>query len=235
MIEFTPLASGSKANAYSLSDGETHLLLEAGLKIKEYRQRASFRIGMFDACLVTHEHGDHAKGVKDLIKAGIDIYTSQGTAEAIGISGHRLHVVQDQGMFQVGSWKVVPFSTIHDAAEPLGFLLASKTGGKCLFALDTHYIHPRFRGLTHLFLECNFDGELLKQNVLEEYVHPFVGKRIWQNHMSLAACKDFLQVQDISKVEEIHLLHLSDQNSDAAGFQSEIERMTGKPVYVARQ
>lgn len=45
--------------------------------------------------------------------------------------------------------------------------------------------------------------------------------------------KEFLNVTDLSQVRDIVLLHLSNKNSNAAQFQEEIERLTGKPTYIA--
>jgi hypothetical protein len=51
--------------------------------------------------------------------------------------------------------------------------------------------------------------------------------------MSLQGVKRFLAAQDLRTVQEIHLLHLSDTNSDADRFQAEIERGFGIPTYIA--
>jgi len=185
--------------------------------------------------LMSTENGDHACGIVDVMQAGVDVYCSQGTADALKLSGHRLHIVGHGQQVQVGTMKVVPFSVIHDAAEPLGFLIATRDGDKLLFATDTHYIPHRFKGLTQLALECNFDADLLKQNIEQGLVHPDVGKGLWGRHMSLQEVKRFLAAQDLRTVQEIHLLHLSEHNSDADRFQAEIERGYGKPVYVAAQ
>jgi phosphoribosyl 1,2-cyclic phosphodiesterase len=235
MLEFTPLASSSHGNAYIVDDGQTRLLLEAGLQAKRFRERAGFIMHKIDACFVSHEHQDHACGLRGIMQAGIDVYCSQGTIEALGLSGHRLHPVAPGQQVQIGTMLVVPFSVIHDAAEPLGFLVATRAGDKLLFATDTHYIPHRFNGLTHIAIEANFEASVLKENVAQGYVPAEVGKRLWDRHMSLQQVKKFLAANDLSKVQEIHLLHLSDQNSDAGRFQSEIERITGKPVYVANQ
>ena len=51
--------------------------------------------------------------------------------------------------------------------------------------------------------------------------------------MELKTVKDFLSANDLSKVIEIHLIHLSSANSDAERFRKEIQAITGKPVYIA--
>jgi len=227
------LASGSSGNAYIVTDGTAPLLLEAGISIKELRRKSGFSLGRLEACLISHEHQDHAKATWDVLRAGVGIYASQGTIEALGMRHHRLHVVQHGEPFQAGTWTIVPFDLIHDAAEPLGFLCSNNAGEKLLFATDTHYIRNRFRGLTHIAVECNFDPDILRANVANGAVNPEVGRRLWARHMSLPVVKDFLTAQDLSRVQEIHLLHLSDKNADAGQFQKAIERLTGIPTMIA--
>jgi len=56
-----------------------------------------------------------------------------------------------------------------------------------------------------------------------------------KNHMSLSTCKDFLLANDLKQCREIHLLHLSQANSDEKLFKKEIEELIGVPVYVAKE
>lgn len=164
-----------------------------------------------------------------MMKAGIDCYMSKGTAEALALEGHRLHVVEALQQFRLGTWAIKPFETIHAAAEPLGFLLANRSGEKLLFATDTAYIKHRFNGLTHIILEANFSIDLLKGNTES----PELRQLIIQNHMSLETLIDMLKANNLSKVEEIHLIHLSDRNADAEAFRRRIQQVTGKVVYVS--
>lgn len=233
MIEILPLASGSRGNCYWVTDGSTPLLLEAGIRFQDIRKGTGFRVSEIAGVLISHEHQDHSKAVRDVMKAGIDCYMSAGTAEALGISGHRLHIIQARQQFQLGSWAVLPFETQHDAAEPLGFLLANQYGEKLLYATDTYYIRYRFRGLTHIAVECNYSMDILRANIEAGLVEPALKKRILKSHFSLEHVKEFLKANDLSQVKEIWLLHLSDRNSDAELFKREIMELTGKPVYVA--
>ena len=233
MIEILPLASGSRGNCYRIDDGRTPLLLECGIPFREIQKGLHFRVSEVAVCLVSHEHQDHSKAVRDVMKAGIDCYMSQGTAEALGISGHRLHIIKAKQQFRIGTWTILPFETQHDAAEPLGFLLANKTGEKLLYATDTYYIRYRFRGLTHIAVECNYSMDILRANIEAGLVEPALKKRILKSHFSLEHVKEFLKANDLSKVQEIWLLHLSDGNSDAERFKREIQALTGKPVYIA--
>jgi phosphoribosyl 1,2-cyclic phosphodiesterase len=176
---------------------------------------------------------DHSKAVKEIMRAGIDCYMSRGTAEALEVSGHRANIIKARQQFRIGTWTILPFETQHDAAEPLGFLLANQAGDKLLYATDTYYIRYKFHGLTHIMVECNYSLDILKRNVEAGAVPKELKSRILKSHFSLENVKRFLQANDLSKVEAIFLLHLSDNNSDAESFKREIQELAGKPTYIA--
>jgi len=167
------------------------------------------------------------------MRAGIDCYMSQGTAEALEVSGHRVHIIKARQQFRIGTWTILPFDTQHDAQEPLGFLLANQAGDKLLYATDTYYIKYKFRGLTHIMIECNYAADILKTNVKAGLVEQALKNRILKSHFSLENVKNFLKANDLSKIQEIWLLHMSDGNSDEARFKREIQELTGKMVFVA--
>ncbi len=235
-MDIKVLASGSAGNCYCVSDGSTSLLLECGISVKQIRRGLGFGLTNVAACLVSHEHQDHAKAVAGVLRAGVEVYTSPGTIEALGLENYRLRPVRDKQSFEVGSWLVRAFGTQHDCAEPLGFLLHSKvTGERLVFATDTYYVRYKFPGLTHIMIECNYAADILQANVDAGLVHPVVRRRLLTSHFSLENVKGFLEANDLSKVKGIWLLHLSDLNSDAERFKREIQELTGKPIYIAKQ
>ena len=233
MIEITSLASGSQGNCYRISDGRSPLLLECGIPYRDIRRQFKFRMSEFAACLVSHEHQDHAKAVKDMAKAGIDCYMSVGTARALGIESHRIIYARAKQQFKLDSWTVLPFEIEHDAKEPLGFLLANQDGDKLLYATDTAYLRYKFPGLTHIMVECNYAEDILDANIASGTLDPVMKNRLVRTHFSLENVKAFLRANDLSNVEEIWLLHLSDKNADAERFRKEIFCLTGRKVCVA--
>ena len=235
MIDIKALASGSTGNCYRVTDGKSPLLIECGLSWKEIQQGLGFKTSDLIGCLISHEHQDHCKAVVNVMRAGINCYMSAGTADALGIDGHRVCFAKALQQQQVGSWSMLPFGVEHDAAEPLGFLLANGDGDKLLYATDTYYIRYKFRGLTHIMVECNYDLDILQRNVTDGLVPLAVKNRVLKSHFSLANVKGFLKANDLSQVREIWLIHLSDGNSNAERFKSEIQALTGKPVYVAEK
>ncbi|MUG45492.1 MBL fold metallo-hydrolase [Paenibacillus woosongensis] len=233
MIDIQSLGSSSAGNAYRISDGHTALLLEAGFPYKSLQRALNFRMSDIAGCLITHEHLDHSKAAKDVMKAGIDVYTSQGTAESLDLSGHRLKPIRAHEQFTVGTWTIKAFEIEHDVAEPLGFVLANTAGDKLVFLTDTYYCRYRFAGLTHIMVECNYSIDIVNRRVAAGELHPGQKKRLLRSHFGLEHVKGFLRANDISKVQEIWLLHLSDGNSDADRFKQEIQETTGKLVRVA--
>lgn len=176
-------------------------------------------------------NGDHSKSAKDLMKAGISCYMSEGTAEAIKASGHRVKTVKSKELFSVGTFKVLPFSVEHDANEPIGFLIQSGKD-KLLFATDTYYLKYKFSGLSHIMVECNYSKELLDENIENGSVPAAIRNRIVKSHFEIDNVKKFLLANDLSKCKEIHLIHLSSSNADPVLFKSEIQKLTGIPTHV---
>ncbi len=234
MIDIQVLASGSAGNCYRVTDGSTPLLIECGVRFRDIQQWLEFRVCDLGGCLVSHEHQDHARAASEMMRAGVDCYMSRGTQEARGVHGHHLRIIRAREEFTVGTWRVLPFETQHDAAEPLGFLLANRNGEKLLYATDTYYVRYRFRGLTHIMVECNYALDILRANVESDVVPGVLKNRVLRSHMSLEHLKDFLRANDLSRVQEIWLLHLSDDNSDAARFKREVEELTGRIVRIAQ-
>src|SRR5699024_9625093 len=115
----------------------------------------------------------------------------------------------------------------------LPILMQSRNGGKLLFATDTYYVRYRFTGLTHMIVGCNYSMDILEENIASGRVHKAMKRRLSKSHFSLENVKEFLKANDLSKVQEIHLMHLSNDNSDEARFKREIQELTGKPVYIA--
>ena len=82
-----PIASGSSGNAYYISDGQSSLLLDAGIPLAQIQAGCGYQVSQLSGCLVTHGHSDHVKAAKDLARLGVNIYTSRGTAEMAELTG----------------------------------------------------------------------------------------------------------------------------------------------------
>jgi phosphoribosyl 1,2-cyclic phosphodiesterase len=230
------IGTGSKGNAYLLENDSEALLIECGVNIKAIKQALKFNLSKLVGCIVTHEHGDHAKSIKEVMAAGINVYANRGTFEALGIPAgfdkcfHRAHPLHGIDDFRIGGFKVMSFSVQHDAAEPCGFLINHKDTGNVLFLTDTMYCPYTFKNLHNIIIEANYSHEQIRVKLSEM---EFLKNRVMQSHMSLDTCIEFLKKNDLSKVNNIVLIHLSDGNSDELVFRYEVENATGKTVTVA--
>lgn len=231
------LGSSSKGNCYLLETPTGTLILDAGIRFKDIQVALDFDFSSVRGCLVTHEHQDHSKGIKDLMRAGIDVYMSKGTSEALSITNHRAWIVQLSWpgyQFYLGDFTILSFKTEHDAAEPCGYLIQyNPTGEKLLFATDTFFLRHRFIGLNYIVIECNYCLDILKANVEAGRIPESLKNRILESHFSLDNLKIFFKANDLKDVTKIVLIHLSDGNSDAARMVSEIRGLTKKDTVIA--
>ena len=227
-MKFEALASSSSGNAYIVSDNETRVLLECGVSHNKLQKLSGFKLTEFQACLVSHEHKDHAKAVADLISRGMAVYMSPGTADALETDA--VNLIENMEQFNVGSLDIVPFTTFHDAAEPLGFLIKSRVDGDVLaFATDTVNLRYKFPGLNILAIEANYDKHILERC---ERMPEKVRYRITNSHMEIDTLCDYLRSLDLSQCREIHLLHLSDATSHEGHFLNKVARAVPKGIEI---
>lgn len=149
------------------------------------------------------------------------------------ISSHRAHPLNAGEKYAVGSFFILPFDVKHDCAQPFGYIIQHPDCGTVLFVTDSYYMPFKIKGLTNIIAEINYDIDILNDNVLNGRIPQIVRKRVLESHMELGTFKEFLCVNDLSKVNNIVLIHLSDGNSNAGKFKKEIEDLTGKSVHIA--
>ena len=228
------IGSGSAGNCYVLDNGKEALVIECGMSYKKVLQSIDFNVARIKGALISHEHGDHSKYVNEFLSAQISIYTSKGTASALNIEKNRkVHVMNELAIFHIGGFEVKAFKTIHDAAEPYGYLIYHPECGITLFATDTKDINYRFNNISNIMIECNYRLDYLIDNVNNGRVNNVVAERIVKSHMSFDDCLNFLKANDISKVSKIILIHLSNDNSNAKVFKEAIASTFFKDVIIA--
>jgi len=226
------LGSGSKGNCYILDSDSGALVIDAGVPFVEVKQALGFDISRIAGVIVSHEHKDHAGRVFEALDTRLSVYMTQGTAEAVGCDTGYLsvNIVEPMQAHQIGSFRVMPFDVRHDAAEPVGFLIEHKESGRVLFATDTKYIPYTFKDLSQILIEANYRGDLLNDRLPNA-----VRNRIIDSHMSLDTCIEALRANDLTTVQNIVLLHLSDGNSHAQEFVSAVKSATGVDVVCAAE
>lgn len=226
------VSSGSKGNCYILSNDEESLMIECGVKMSVIKQAFNFNFTKLKGTILTHNHQDHCKAIKDVLAAGIPVWASKGTHTACDTIGHhRAKVIPPLKAVMIGNFKIMAFTVMHDAAEPVGFIIQHPETGNILFITDTYYVPNRFENIHNVIVEANYCDDIINQKLKLD--KKFLRDRVLNSHMSLRTCKEFLQANDLTKVNNIVLIHLSDSNSDANRFQKEIKELTGCDVRVA--
>lgn len=234
MVTLKVRGSGSTGNMYSLtsSSGQT-LVLDAGFSFLEMKKALNFQISKVSV-LATHAHGDHVKGVKACIKAGIPVYASVATHEKLGtIHERRAKLVEADTPVYIGEFIVVPFELKHDV-ECLGFYIYHPDCGTVCYITDTTYVPTIFTDVNHFLIEANYCIDILQDRVFDQSIDPGQANRTAYNHLSIQECQKILRNQDLSQCENIVLVHLSGSNADSEQFKSKIVKQTGKQVHIAK-
>lgn len=234
-MQLKVINSNSAGNAYILENENEALLIECGVRFDMIKKALNFNLRKVVGCLISHEHNDHCKSVSDVMKFGVDVYASEGTHIAMNTGNHhRANKLVQGNAVTIGGFHVIGFDVEHDVKEPMGFLILHAETGKILFLTDSYYCRYKFNDLTNIIIEANYCQSILDER-LERGDNPqFLRDRVITSHMSLATCKQMLQANDLSKVNNIVLIHLSDGNSDEKRFKKEVEEATGKQVHIAR-
>lgn len=226
-----------------MSDGQTNILLDCGIpvqKIKEFLWNEGKRLSDIDACLVTHSHGDHVKSAQRLADMGISVYTGKGTIESAELIG--VHVknvwksdveIGSPAAMRVQNMCIVALPVKHDAPDTLAFSIQPiETNERLLYVTDTPYFQYLADGVTHLMIEANNDPQIILQNAVYGKISPEHLKRVVQNHMSIETCLKTIQRLDKSRLKEVWLLHLSNDNA-GDDFKRRVQEVAGCEVYVA--
>lgn len=226
------IASGSSGNCYKISNEDTTLLIECGIPYKKIQEALNFKVTDIDGVLVSHEHVDHSKACKNLIKAGVDLYMTKGTKEALKLESHRVKLFKQYHLYldlEIGSFKIKPFKTVHDAKEPVGFIICDTLAKEELvFITDTQYSIYSFSP-DYFMIEINYDKETINAN---PGLNDKLRERIKKNHMSLDTAINLLERSDLSRLKKIYVMHLSDRNSDAELIKKSLQELTGVPIEI---
>ena len=218
------LGSGSKGNCFvavSHVDGKrSAVMFDCGFGIRIiHRRLARAKLVPEDlsAIFVTHEHGDHAKGIVPLAKRyGIPVWMSYGTFMGIqqDFADVDLNICKDGDCIAVGSVKVTAFSTSHDVSEPLQYHVTDgvfKAGMLTDTGCVTKHIKKHLDGCHVLFLECNYDEEMLRYSDYPVDIKRRI--RGIHGHLSNDDAAAFLMDVDSSCLKAVVASHISQNNN----------------------
>ena len=218
-MRIASLGSGSKGNATLVDTGETLVLIDCGLTRKDVEERLAGR-GLtpkdIDAIVVTHEHGDHCRGVAALSKTyGLPVFLTAGTASSSKLDGlcHGV-IIRPGDRFDVGDCHIAAEPVPHDAREPVQFCLwsgALKLGVLTDLGSITPHVVQAFSGCDALVLEFNHDPIMLAEGPYPRSVKVRVGGDY--GHLANAQARLFLDHADTTRLKMLFVAHISQQNN----------------------
>lgn len=225
MIDFCSLYSGSSGNCIVVGDGNSHLLIDAGVSGKKIEQALNLK-GLstkdMSGILITHEHSDHVQGIGVLARRyGLPMYLTKGTLTAIKrmdslgkIDESLFHVISEDVDFSIDNLSIHPIKISHDAAQPVAYKISN--GGKSVAVMTDlgiydDYIVDNISGLDALLIESNHDIRMLQTG---PYSYPLKMRILSDSgHLSNENAGRLLSRVLHDGLSHIFLGHLSHENN----------------------
>lgn len=229
-MRFCTLASGSTGNATLIEGPEGPLLVDIGLSWRETLRRAArarMSTNGLEWVVITHEHGDHVRGLKTALRRGLKVAASKGTLKALGVDG----VPLEPGL-ELAGVQITAFPVSHDAAQPVGLRLETPDT-RLTLATDlgriTNDVLSAMRDCTHLLVEANHDTEMLLSG---PYPWPIKMRILGpQGHLANEESGRTLARLGACGPKAVLLAHLSrDNNTPARALEAVARAMDGSPT-----
>jgi len=198
-------------------------MLDCGFSVKETvaRLQCLGKSGQdISALLVTHEHGDHVRGVGALARQfDIPVWMTEGTYRAVqSVIGDlpRLNIFDLQDVIEIDGFEIQPFAVPHDAREPSQFVFdngSHRLGILTDTGMITPHIQKALDGCDALVIECNHDTEMLRTGAYPQSLKDRVGGNL--GHLDNSAAADLLSRLDTDRLQYLVAAHLSEKNNTA--------------------
>jgi phosphoribosyl 1,2-cyclic phosphodiesterase len=222
-VTVSVLGSGSRGNATFIRTERLRLLIDAGMSCREIRKRLE-SIGEdpqgLDAVLVTHEHTDHAGGLRVMLKEfQIQAYLTRGTIQALKADGFETNgstivPITPGTPFTIADAEIQPYRVPHDAQDPVAFTVTAG-GVKVSQLTDVGYmpdwVAERLAGSDVLIIESNHDLGMLRIGPYPWNLKQRLMSR--HGHLSNTAVGQFIRERYDGRAEHVVLAHLSSSNN----------------------
>jgi len=230
---FASIGSGSRGNGTLVEVDNTLILLDCGFPTVHVEKRMA-RLGKtpadLSAIIVTHEHGDHIKGVGPLARRyNLPVWMTPGTARHQRIGKlPELRYFSSHENFVIDDMELMPYPVPHDAWEPAQFVFSD--GARRLGILTdvgcwTPHIEQQLSGCDALLLESNHDAGMLQRGNYPSSLKQRVGGR--HGHLSNAQAAELLGRLDNSKLQHLVAAHLSEENNQPQLAQQALANVLG--------
>ncbi len=214
------LNSGSNGNCYYIGNGQEAVLIDAGLSCRETEKRMR-RLGLkmdtVKAIFISHEHGDHIRGVEGLAaKHQLPVYITAATLHhsRMRISPQLVHNFKAYEPVSIGALNILAFPKLHDAADPHSFVITVNNISIGVFTdigSPCDHVISNFKHCHAVFLETNYDESMLQHGKYP----PHLKKRIsgTHGHLSNTQALELFISHRPAHMSHLFLSHLSKDNN----------------------
>ncbi len=224
MAKVFTLFSSSKGNCTYIGDASGGLLVDAGASYKRICEKLcekNIPITKISAVLITHEHSDHIKGLKTLLKkTGVPVIASRDTVYALEFhkiiddSTERIYIDELDG-YKTGQLSVSRFPTSHDCIGSSGYTVTLSDGRRVAVCTDlgivTDSVRDAISGAELALVEANHDPVMLRLGPYPPELKIRVGGE--KGHLSNAVCSELIAFLYKSGTRRFILGHLSENNN----------------------
>lgn len=223
MAKFFPMFSGSKGNSTYIGTAETNVLVDTGVSAKrifEALKQAEIAPDKIDAVLITHEHSDHVKGLKAVLKkTGAILIASKKTISALKKFDYiddntNLIFADEQDEIKVGDMLIKRFATSHDCEGSSGYTISFgniKTAVCTDTGILTDEIRANLDGCRLVMLESNHDPVMLRLGPYTPELKIRIGGE--KGHLANADCAEEMKRLYKGGTTHFVLAHLSENNN----------------------
>lgn len=216
----TSLNSGSNGNCYYVGNNDEAVLVDVGISCKEVEKRMS-RLGLsldkVKAIFISHEHGDHIKGLQVLSKKyALPVYITTVTVNNshLGLNDNLLRTFKGYDPIIIGNLIVRAFPKRHDAVDPYSFIVEGngiKIGVLTDIGSVCEHVIQNFKQCHAAFLEANYDDTLLENGHYPYYLKARI--RGDKGHLSNTQALDLFVNHKPEFMSHVILSHLSKDNN----------------------
>lgn len=218
-VRVVVLASGSSGNAVVVEAGGTRVLVDCGVSLRQLERRlrvADLETRDLDAVVVTHEHTDHVAGLPTLLRRRpLPVMATAGTLALLPLSAAPTAETLTAGReARVGSLRLMPVSTSHDASEPISVVIAdgnTRVGLVTDTGVMTELLLERLDGCSALLLESNHDLDMLRWGPYPWPLKQRIASRT--GHLSNQQAQEAVERLAHSGLEFVVGMHLSRENN----------------------
>lgn len=239
MIKLTPLFSGSRGNCTLIQTPQSNILLDAGYGFRAIVARlaqADVALGSISAVVITHEHSDHISALPQLVKySHAPIYVPTPSASLVQRSCYCGNVQNIDGSFDMKDVHVEVYRCSHDSRACFGYRF--ETGDDCVASVtDTGEADDLVNFLAparSIILESNHDLDMLWKGDYPFYLKRRITSEL--GHLSNTQTAQILQNLVGSKVQNVVLAHLSQQNNTPVlAFDTAVQALVKQGAVVGK-